>query len=691
MKMKMKRPAALLLALLLVFTNLSALPVWAESGDVTIDATNFPDATFMEYVKTFDTDNNGILSQAELDAVTEIDVKEKGITDLKGIEYFTKLEKLDCQKNQLTALDVSHNTELTYLDCKENQLASLDVSKNTALTTLYCTSNQLPALDVSQNTSLRVFYCDENQLSALDVSQNAALREFYCDYNQLTSLDVSKNTALVYLGCGENQLPALDVSKNKELKILGCYNNQLTSLNVSNNAKLEYLYCNNNQLTSLDVSKNRALILLDCGENQLTTLDVSNNPELQVIYCSTNQLSALDVSNNTDLMELNCGGNHLTNLDLTVNTKIFSFGGKYEKYDININEDTLNFDLSSLPGSFDVSKAKNWVGGTVSGNILSPGTEKVAYDYDAGNGHTLNVTLNIKNATFKSIRFLPGEGTGEKESVSVVEGASYKLPSSTFTPPEGKVFKAWKIADNEYAVGDEIVVNEDLTATAVWKEAPTINFIKVNSDSHKTEYKVGDELDVSNLYIGVVMSDATVVAVNVTEDMVSGFDSSTVGTKTLTITYMGKTTTYDINVSPREYTVSFDKNGGTGEMEAVTVNAGVGLQLPDCDFGPPDGKVFDAWDVDGEKIAPNKFIRPTKDTTVKALWTEDTPTPPTPGENVTITFDKNGGTGTMADVTKNKGDSYELPAPAPLPPLRARNLRRGASAALKRLWATASL
>ena len=104
MKKKGERSMAMILALAMVFVNLFVSSVWAEPGDVEINATNFPDATFMAYVKTFDTDNNGILSQAELAAVTEIDVKEKEIANLKGIEYFTKLEKLDCQKKPIDKL-----------------------------------------------------------------------------------------------------------------------------------------------------------------------------------------------------------------------------------------------------------------------------------------------------------------------------------------------------------------------------------------------------------------------------------------------------------------------------------------------------------------------------------------------------------------------------------------------------------
>ena len=229
-----------------------------QSAGVTIDNTNFPDANFRTIVEHYDTNKDSSLSDTEIAAVEEIDCYDKGISNLKGIEYFTALRSLSCGRNQLTALDVSKNTALTYLHCSYNQLTSLDVSKNTALTGLKCS------------------------------------------YNQLISLDVSKNTALTGLKC------------------------------------------RNNQLTVLDVSKNTALTDLECRNNQLTSLDVSN----------------------TNMDDLYCGGNI---------------------YQIIVGNDRT-FDLSTLPGNFDVAKTSNWSGGTVSGNTLTVDSDKdtVAYKYDCG-------------------------------------------------------------------------------------------------------------------------------------------------------------------------------------------------------------------------------------------------------------------------------------------------------------------
>ena len=312
-----------------------------QSAGVAIDNTNFPDANFRTIVEYYDTNKDSSLSDTEIAAVEEIDCYDKGISNLKGIEYFTALRSLNCGCNQLTSLDVSKNTALTKLYCKKNQLTVLDVSKNTALTYLRCNYNQLTSLDVSKNTALTKLYCSNNQLTSLDVSKNTALTKLYCDNNQLTSLDVSKNTALTGLNCGHNQLTVLDVSKNTAL----------TGLN-----------CGYNQLTALDVSKNTALTDLDCDKNQLTSLDVSN----------------------TNMDDLDCDDNI---------------------YQIVVGNDRT-FDLSTLPGNFNVAKTSDWSGGTVSGNTLTVDndTDTVIYTYDCGKNQQRTFTLKcVESANYANV------------------------------------------------------------------------------------------------------------------------------------------------------------------------------------------------------------------------------------------------------------------------------------------------
>ena len=247
-----------------------------ESSDILINEENFPDENFRSWLLSKSYGSDGVLTEEEIAGVSEISVRES-IQNLKGIEYFTALTRLDCSFNQLTSLDMSKNTALTRLDCDFNQLTSIDVSENIALTYLSCYFNQLTSLDMSKNTALTGLSCHINQLTSLDVSKNTALTELYCYSNQLTSLDVSKNTELQDLRCDANQLTSLDVSKNTALRELYCSSNQLTSLNVSKNTALTILDCHQNRIkgdgmdaliTSLPIVSSRAIMFVIYNENE---------------------------------------------------------------------------------------------------------------------------------------------------------------------------------------------------------------------------------------------------------------------------------------------------------------------------------------------------------------------------------------------------------------------------------------
>ena len=308
---------------------------------VPLNSTVFPDAIFRQYVSdNFDKNKDGVLSEEEIAKVENIDVFERGVTSLDGIEVFYALESLHCSYNQLSELDVSRNTSLQELYCWNNQLSKLDVSKNTSLQKLCCNNNQLNKLDVSKNTSLECLRCYNNQLNELDVSRNTKLRILWCYDNQLSKLDVSRNTLLQELSCYNNQLSELDVSKNTSLQELHCPINQLSKLDVSKNMSLEILECSNNQLSELDVSKNTSLEALACTDNQLSELDVSRNTKLRILWCYDNQLSELDVSKNMSLENLWCSDNKLSKLDVSKNTslqELYCYNNKLNKLDLSKN------------------------------------------------------------------------------------------------------------------------------------------------------------------------------------------------------------------------------------------------------------------------------------------------------------------------------------------------------------------
>ena len=226
---KRTRLVSALLTLAMVFTFLpfSALAATEDKGteDKGIeikDTNNFPDKRFVDNIRQYDKNNNGFLSEKELDNVTDMNLGPnaygygKNIESLKGIEYFTKLEILECPYNKITELDTSSNLALKSLGCYRNQLTQLNVSGNSELTSLSCGNNRLTALDVSSNLNLTLLSCRNNQLTSLDLSHNSKLMSLDCDNNQLTFLDLSNNGNLnkTMFKCSGNKYPiTIDATK----------------------------------------------------------------------------------------------------------------------------------------------------------------------------------------------------------------------------------------------------------------------------------------------------------------------------------------------------------------------------------------------------------------------------------------------------------------------------------------------
>lgn len=381
-----KKSTRLLSAALAVCMMLSVLPVGAfaaepgaaeqengvsaqadaavPEGDIAINEKNFPNENFRENVWwAWNTNRDNYFSPGELAAARWIACDNEEISSLKGIQFFTEIYKLECYYDNLTTIDLSNNKKLSYINCLGNKLEELEVS-------------ELPKLET--------FYCSFNRLKSIDVSKNEKLKDFDCQNNHLDTLNVSQNKELERLSCGHNNLTELDVSENKKLKTLGCYENKLRNLNLGNQTELEWL---------------------SCGTNPLSVLDVSANTKLKELYVSNTNLTELNVSANTNLEKLDVSNTNLTSLDATNNTALEEFKGKDCSYNIAVEGDG-KFDLTTLPGHFDASKATATSGGTINENenilTVDPNSKTFCYDYDIGQPNKkMNVVLNVHWHNYK--------------------------------------------------------------------------------------------------------------------------------------------------------------------------------------------------------------------------------------------------------------------------------------------------
>lgn len=388
-----KKSTRLLSAALAVCMMLSVLPVGAFAAEpgaeeqendvsaqaeeefvqpesVEISSTNFQDTDFRNYVKKFDINNDDKLSLEERNKVTTIELPDDDsyCPTMKGIEYFPEL------------------------------------------VTLKCSSAHVRSLDVSKNLKLETLWCVWNNLEQLDVSKNKALKDLRCGYNYLTTLNVSQNEALECLSTNDmrSKLNSLDVSYNKALKHLECMKNGLTSLDVSSNEALERLVCDGNPLTELDVSKNDKLTSLDCRKCGLTSLKFGS--AVSSMECDENQLTELDISQNTRWTHLRCNDNKLTSLSFNENVVMPPVASIYTSnnhYQIAVDADGI-YDLSQLPGDFDVSKTSDWTNGEQNGTKLkvTPGSTTVTYKYNTGSTpytgrRTFNLDVHWHNYRWK--------------------------------------------------------------------------------------------------------------------------------------------------------------------------------------------------------------------------------------------------------------------------------------------------
>ena len=228
-----------------------------------------PDTHFVQYLDSL---IPSAMNGNQLDTVnvlvtttTYLDISNKNIADLNGIQYFKSLGTLKCQHNNLTGISLLNNS-LNYLDCSYNSINNIS-SLPDSLNYLDCSNNSLVNLPTLDN-NLQTLKCEENQLSALPTLPNA-LVYVLCWNNQLTNLPPLKN--LNTLECGYNNLSYLPTLPNT-LIFLNCEHNHLTSIPQLPQL-LQTLVCNNNSITTL-LALDSSLTWLYCNNNSIECFPV---------------------------------------------------------------------------------------------------------------------------------------------------------------------------------------------------------------------------------------------------------------------------------------------------------------------------------------------------------------------------------------------------------------------------------
>ncbi len=278
-----------LFALLIVFVCLNTkAQTW-----VTI-----PDANFAHYLDSIipaAMNGNQMNTSSTLVTTTiqSIDVYNKNISNLNGIQYFTSLIHLFCSNNSLTSLPILPSS-ITELNCSQNSLTTLPALPN-SLTWFACGSNSLTSLPTLPN-SLTWLYCNDNHIANLPPIPHSLI-VLNCALNALTSFPTLPNS-LHDLSCDLNYFTSQTLSTLPDsLRVLSCSDCNLISLPAFPNS-FTYLNCSSNSLTTLPTLPN-SLSYLDCTfnniacfpnfPNSITTFSINNNP----FNCLPNYITAM--------------------------------------------------------------------------------------------------------------------------------------------------------------------------------------------------------------------------------------------------------------------------------------------------------------------------------------------------------------------------------------------------------------
>ncbi|WP_299673318.1 T9SS type A sorting domain-containing protein [uncultured Tenacibaculum sp.] len=216
------------------------LTINSQCSDIVV----FPDLNFKSVLinqtsPLIDTNQDGEIQCIEANNFRgTIDVSDKSISDLTGIEAFPNITILACNNNNLNSIDISSNTSLQRLFCNNNSIRNINLSNNKNLITIDLERNELRDLNLENNTDLL----------AINIKNNF-----------LTNLILDKNIKLSVINCRDNNIASLDLSKNNELEVVLCDFNELTTLNLSNG--------NNTLIRSFSSTNNSNLNCIQIDEN----------------------------------------------------------------------------------------------------------------------------------------------------------------------------------------------------------------------------------------------------------------------------------------------------------------------------------------------------------------------------------------------------------------------------------------
>ena len=187
--------------------------------------------------------------------------------------------------------------------------------------------------------------------------------------------------------------------------------------------------------------------------------------------------------------------------------------------------------------------------------------------------YTLPVTVTSNSYT---ISYNANGGTGAPAAQTKYYNELLTL-SSTKPIRTGYTFLGWSTGSSAtsptYAAGGSYTANSGATFYAVWKlDATKLISISIETMPNQTECQVGDVLfNTDGLTIKLTYSDNSTKIIS-SGFTVGSFDTSTPGTKTVTVSYEGKTTSFNVYVKEKIWLGDLNGDGTIDAGDAVIIS-----------------------------------------------------------------------------------------------------------------------
>ncbi len=398
--------------------------------------THVPDDNFEQALIDLGVDDvlDDYVTTANINTITSLDVSNKAISDLKGIEDFISLKKLYCSNNKLTQLDFSKHKKLYVLDCSSNKLVSLNVKNGilsrsfsfdaqnnpdlTCITADPYASKYWKKIDTqtSFSTDCKGIYTGltyvpsdgfEQHLIDLgvdDVLDNYVLTskiekitEFKCGGTDCTGLEDFINLRSLSISVGPQSNETIDLSKMVHLEKLKASTRKANMVDLSKNLALKELRITTNEGGAyVNLEKHLALEIIDISYNAFGSvryMDLSNHTKLKEVRI--NKVIGLNLGNCTALESVYAGNcNEGINLTNCIALKSLDFRRSSSLKSLDVSTCTAlesikieeNWDIKSL----DFSKNTN-----LENVYLRELYELESLTLKNGNNKNLDLTLRV--------------------------------------------------------------------------------------------------------------------------------------------------------------------------------------------------------------------------------------------------------------------------------------------------------